>query len=133
MDESKSLDRREFTLAAALAMLSGVAITVSSACGSDYGGSPSPAGGDSGGSSGGSTSGSSDETGVVSNNHGHRAVITSAQLVAGGALQLDIRGDASHTHTVSLSADDMSAISVNQRVTKLSTTDVGHDHSVTFN
>ena len=72
MKEAKLLDRREFTLAAAMAVLSGVAITISGcAGGSSYSASPvaptSP------------TQAVGDKTGSVSDNHGHSAVIASAQ------------------------------------------------------
>ncbi len=123
MSEVKTLDRRTFTLEAVLAMLSGVVITISSsACG---GGSspttpntPTPSG---------------DKMGVISANHGHVAIITGAQLTAGGAVNLDIQGTATHTHTVSLSAADIMAIAANQQVSRESTNNSGHSHTVTFN
>lgn len=123
MKEEKILGRREFTLAAAIAALSGVAITIS-ACGGGGGGSPS---------SPSSPSAPGDKTGVVGSNHGHTAVITGAQLSAAGALTLDIRGSSDHPHRVSFTAADMAAIAANQRVSKESTNDDGHTHSVTFN
>ena len=59
------LDRREFTAEAALAALAGVVITISGCGGGGYSSPsspdmPAPAGG-----------GSSDESGTISNNHGH--------------------------------------------------------------
>jgi len=130
MKEEKTLDRREFTLAAALAALSGVVITIS-ACGGG-GSSPSapstpaptppPAGG-----------GTTDKTGVVGSNHGHVAVITAAQLTASNAINLDIRGSSDHPHTVTLTAAEVASIAANTRVTKESSTDAAHSHSVTFN
>jgi hypothetical protein len=123
--------RRQFTLASAMAILSGVAITISSACG---GGSSSP--------SSPSTptptptptpTASGDKVGAISDNHGHSAVITGAQLTSGGALLLDIQGTSSHTHTVQLSAAEIASIAGNQRVSKSSSTTQGHDHTVTFN
>lgn len=123
MTEGRTLDRREFTLAAALAALSGVVITISSAsCGSDSGTTPTT-----------TPSASGDKVGVISNNHGHSAVITGAELTAGGALQLNIQGAASHPHTVSLSAAEIGMIAANQQVAKQSSTDNGHSHTVTFN
>lgn len=118
MKNGKILNRREFTLAAAMAALSGVAITIT-ACGG--GGSPS------------SPSAPSDKTGVIGSNHGHLAVITAAQLTAGGGLTLDIRGTSDHPHTVTLTVANMTAIASNQRVSKESSSDDGHSHSVTFN
>jgi len=131
MSEEKVLTRREFTVASALAMLSGVVITVSSsACGGSASSPSSPTPTPIPPASGGA---GSDTVGSISDNHGHVAVITAAELTAGGALSLDIRGTATHTHTVQLSAAELTAVAGNQRVSKSSSTDTGHDHAVTFN
>ena len=129
----KTIDRRQFTLASAMAILSGVAITITeSACGgSSYSPSsptttptpnPTP-----------TPSAGGDKVGLVSANHGHSAVITGAQLTDGGAIALDIRGSADHTHTVEITVADLTAIAANQRVSKESSTDSSHSHTVTFN
>jgi len=128
-NEEIRLDRREFSLAAALAVLSGVSITVS-ACG---GGSsspttptPTPAPTP--------TPSSGDKVGVIANNHGHSgAVITAARLASPDVVDLDITGTAGHTHHVMLSAAQVTQIAANTRVTQTSTTDDGHSHDVTFN
>lgn len=123
MEGPRLFDRREFTLASALAVLSGVAITVSG-CGGGSPASPSPTPG----------AGSSNEkVGTVSANHGHSAVITSAQLTAAGTLSLNIQGSATHPHLVDLTAGDVAAIAGSQRVARTSSTDNGHAHTVTFN
>ena len=116
-----TINRREFTLQTALAMLSGVAITVSG-CGSVTPVSPSPTPGASGAVSG-----------SISANHGHTAVISHAQLTGGGSLALDIRGSSEHSHTITLSQSDLASISAGQRVSVQSTNDTGHSHTVTFN
>jgi hypothetical protein len=121
MKEARILGRREFTLAAAMAILSGVAITVSG-CGSNS--SPSPAA---------PTPSGGDKTGSISANHGHSAVITSAQLTAAGGITLSIAGSAGHNHTVTLAASEITAIAGSQRVSKESSSDNGHSHTVTFN
>lgn len=131
MKEKSTLDRRQFTLAAAMAALSGVAITIS-ACGGGGSGSPSSPSTGGTGSSGGTSSGG-DKVGQISANHGHSAVITSAQLTAAGALSLDITGSAGHPHTVALSGAEIASIAAGQRVAKESSNDVGHSHTVTFN
>jgi hypothetical protein len=120
---TETLDRREFTLRSAMAVLSGVAITISG-CG---GGSSSPTG-----SSGGPSAGAGDKVGAISGNHGHSAVITSAQM-SGGSLDLNIRGNADHPHTVSLTAAELSSIAGGQRVSKTSSNTDSHNHTVTFN
>jgi hypothetical protein len=122
------LTRRDFTLAAAMAVLSGVAISVSG-CGGDSSNSPaspSPTGS-------GPTSSGGDRTGSISSNHGHSAVIASAQLGASGGITLNIQGTAGHPHTVALTGADLSAIAGNQRVSKESSNDASHTHTVTFN
>ena len=119
MDDRTLLGRREFTLEAAVALLSGVAISISG-CGSTAPASPSqpPQG---------------DVTGSISSNHGHSAVITRAQLTAGGELLLDIQGDADHPHTVPLGPGHLTTIASGQRVVINSTAEELHSHTVTFN
>jgi hypothetical protein len=120
---SQSLTRREFTLEAALAILAGCVITISDvACGKTTT-TPTPT----------STPATADVNGNVSANHGHIAVITAAQITAGTALvALDIRGTATHTHTLSISQADLMSLKNRQTVTSNSTTDSGHSHIVTF-
>jgi spore coat protein U-like protein len=121
---AQCISRREFTLAAAMAVLSGVAISVS-ACGggssSASPASPSP------------TGSSTDKVGSISANHGHSAVITSAQLGTAGGITLNIQGSAGHPHTVALTGGELSTIAGSQRVAKESSNDAGHSHTVTFN
>ena len=118
-----TLDRREFTRLSLLAMLSGVAITIT-ACGggSDGPGSPTPPG--------------DGEEGSISANHGHSVRITSAQLTAGGQLTLSLGGAVGvpdHSHSVSLSAAEVVSIRDGARVSKTSTAEEAHTHTVTFN
>ena len=116
---STSLTRREFTLEAALAILAGCVITISdTACGKTNT-TPTPVN-------------PSDVNGSISANHGHTAVIMGAQITAGSAFPLDIRGMATHTHTVSISQADLTSLKNRQTVTSISTTDNGHSHTVTF-
>jgi hypothetical protein len=124
--ESDSLDRREFTVQSALALLGGVTITITGCGGGGYS-SRSPSGGTS----------SSNVFGTISDNHGHQAVITSAQLTTGGGLSLDIRGQADHPHAVDLTAAEVSQIRNGQTVAKASTNTASasyamHGHVVTF-
>ncbi len=100
----RKLDRRQFTQEASLAFLAGVTVTVT-ACGGGGGGGSNA--GDSYNPAGGSTTPTTtlppapgSKTGQISANHGHEAVITAAQLQAGGAVQIDIAATAGHSHMV---------------------------------
>ncbi len=124
-------ERRQITALAAMALLGGATITIAS-CG---GGTPS-------GPSAGFTPLPSPPTptcpsgaacGVVSSDPTHTAMITAAQLAAGGALVLDIVGNSSHGHLVQLSADEVVAVREHRHVEKRSSVELGHSHLVTFN
>src|SRR5688500_2840649 len=103
----RHLDRRAFNVAWAYALLGGAAITVTG-CGSDSPAAPTPS--PSGGPAPAPAPTVTDKEGNVSDNHGHRAVITAAQLTAGGALELNIRDTGTHGHTISLT--DTQVVSV---------------------
>jgi hypothetical protein len=114
--------RREFTVATALAMLSGVTITIIGCGGSTTPApptGPSPAPGN--------------VTGEISANHGHSAVVTRAQMTAGNELSLDIQGAADHPHTIVISQNALAAVANGQRVTVESTETQAHAHLVAFN
>jgi hypothetical protein len=119
------LDRREFTLAAILAMLSGVTITISGCGGSSSPSTPTtpttqpPA--------------TADKAGAISANHGHTVTITGAQLTAGGEVTLELTVGSGHTHSVSLTSAEVVQIRGNTKVAKESTNNSGHSHTVTFN
>ena len=112
------MDRREFTVGAAMALLGGAAITISG-CGA--GSSPTA-----------STPPLTDVAGTIASNHGHSAVITAAQLGEGGALELDCRGTSGHTHMVSLTASDVTNVRKGAMIQKESSGN-SHTHTVTFN
>jgi hypothetical protein len=120
LDSRRSVTRREFTLEAALAILAGCVISVAeTGCGGTTNQGPSPL-----------TTG--DVTGVISANHGHTAMVTAAQITAGGAVTLDIQGSATHDHKVSLSQADLGTLKNRQPVSSTSSTDASHSHTVTF-
>ena len=48
-------------------------------------------------------------------------------------MTLSIRGSSSHPHSVGLSADEVVSIRNGGRVSKESSNDEGHTHTVTFN
>src|SRR5262245_39853447 len=127
MSDENLLTRREFTIEWALAVLAGATITISG-CGDD---NDNPGTGPSGGGGGGGTQG--DEVGSISANHGHTVSVTSAQITAGSALTATLTTGNGHTHTISLTGAQVVSIGQNQQVSVVSTTDAGHDHTVTFN
>src|SRR6516164_8243473 len=115
------IDRRSFTVAMAYAMLGGAAITLT-ACG---GGSPTSSTMNYGPTSTPTSTPVGDKAGTISNNHGHSAVITAAQLTDGGGLVLDIQGKAPHSHTVTLSGDEVVSIRNGSTVTLVSSINDG--------
>lgn len=122
-DDPADIERRRFTNLI-LALLGGVTVTVAGCDKASSPAAPSP--------------GTGDRPASVAVNHGHAAVITSAQLAAGGDVTLNIRGTADHPHTVTISVAELSSISGGQRISKESSTDASasagtHSHSVTFN
>src|SRR5688572_21362738 len=105
MTEDNRLTRREFTVESALAMLAGVAITITG-CGDDPA-APSPP--------------ATDKTATVSAdaNHTHGgATVTAAQLTAGNALTLTLTNVGNHIHTVALSQAELTQIRTGTRVQK---------------
>jgi len=118
MHHDHLLSRRAFTVESALAILATVAITITGCDGGgDLGPSP-PAGA---------------REGVVSDNHGHRAIVESAQLNSNSTITIDMRFRATHNHELTLTPLELASISENGRVTKVSSTTEGHSHTVTFN
>ena len=112
------IDRREFTGRALMAILAGVTVTITG-CGSENGAAPSAP--------------VSDKTGVIATNHGHVAIITSAQQTAGGGVTLSIQGTGSHDHLLELTAAEVSTISAGMPLTKDCAMGRNHTHTVAFN
>jgi hypothetical protein len=124
-DELERLGRREFTLQSALALLAGVVITVDGCGGSSNAPTnptptPTPA------------APAADVNGSVSANHGHVAVVMAAQITGGNAVSLNIQGTATHPHTVDLTQAELVSLRSRQAVSKDSTNNNGHMHTVTF-
>jgi hypothetical protein len=118
LEHSMLLTRRDFSLKAALALLAGCVITITDACSSSNPTTPSPASGD--------------INGNISENHGHTAVVTAAQITASNAISLNIQGTATHNHTVALSQADLQTLKNRQAVSRDSSNDLAHLHTVTF-
>ena len=115
-DLTLRIGRREFSRSAVIALLSSATITITD-CGGGSEPTPIP----------------SYVAGSISANHGHAAVVTAAQITAANAVSLDIRGSATHPHTVELSAAEVGMIGTRQTVVKVSENNEGHGHTVTFN
>jgi len=117
------ISRREFTLEAALAILGACVITIADdACGSSASTPTNP------------TAPPADVNGTVANNHAtpHIAIITGAQITAGSAVALNIQGQATHNHTLSITQGDLANLKNRVAITETSSTDSGHSHAVTF-
>jgi hypothetical protein len=117
MSDDDLLSRRAFTVESVLAILATATITITGCSGTDLGPS-APAGA---------------REGVVSNNHGHRAIVEAAQLNAASAVTIDMRFRATHNHELTLTPLELGSISENGHVVKTSSTTEGHSHTVTFN
>ena len=108
------MNRREFTLEGALALL-GCATIVLGGCESATDPSPVPV----------------DLEGEIASNHGHYVTITAAAILAGSELEVDIRVASGHNHTVSLSTVDLAILRNGGQVQKESS-GTRHTHLVTF-
>jgi hypothetical protein len=115
MSERSTLDRREFTIRSLMAMLSGVTVVITG-CGPNI---TEPT--------------MTDKVGLITGNHGHSVLVTSAQLAGGGAVTLSIQGTSKHLHSVELSRADVGAIRDGRKVEKHSSESGSHYHTVTFN
>jgi hypothetical protein len=120
MSDENLLTRREFTLESALAILTAATITITG-CGDD----DNPPSGPSGQPT--------NHPGTISANHGHEATVQAAQITAANMISVNIMGTATHPHTIELSAAQVASVGANSQVSVVSTTDNGHNHTVTFN
>lgn len=68
---------------------------------------------------------------TIAGNHGHVLVVPLADVLAGTRASYDIRGSATHPHTVVLTAADFAMLRQGEEVTVRSSFDDGHDHSIT--
>jgi hypothetical protein len=111
-----TIDRRAFTRQSLMAMLAGVTITLSG-CGDDDPNDPTPA----------------SETGDISNNHGHTAVITGAELTGSATIMINFQGSANHNHNLEITVAELTQIRNQARLVKDTSVTNAHSHTVTFN
>ena len=69
--------------------------------------------------------------GAISGNHGHVLSVPAADVQAGVQKDYGIMGTATHSHTVTLTADMFAQLQHDQSIMVTSTTDSGHSHVVT--
>jgi hypothetical protein len=119
MSDANVLTRREFTRESALAILTAATITITG-CGDDDNATTNP-------------SPSGTRTGTISANHGHRAEVMGAQITAANTILVDIHGTATHPHNIELLGSQLREIGMNMQVSTVSSTNDGHNHTVTFN
>ena len=123
MENKTKFTRREISVSVALLMLGGATINITG-CGGSSSSDPTPTP---------TPTPTTDRSATsISSNHGHTAVITGAQLSAGGALLLTIQGTATHNHDIDLTGTEVVSIRNGTMVTKTSSPN-GHTHEVTFN
>ena len=121
LDLDVAIGRREFTAGSIMALLGGITVTIAGCSSDSNPGNPT------------GNPGTGDKAGSVSANHGHVATVSAAEIMAGNAVLLRIRGSGDHDHTLSLTADEVRAVGAGTRTAKTSSNDLAHDHIVTFN
>jgi hypothetical protein len=86
--------------------------------------------GDGGGGGGGNDCGATIEL-----NHGHTLPVAKADATAGVEKTYHIQGDATHDHTVTITAAQFADLAAGTGVTVTSSVDAGatHDHTITVN
>ncbi len=119
--------RRAISVGAALALLGFPTITLTGCGGGSSPTNPNPTPNPT------PTPSPGDVQGAISANHGHNVVITAAQLQAGGAVTLVLSVASNHSHSVDLSSAEVVQIRGGGRVSKTSTSEQAHTHTVTFN
>jgi hypothetical protein len=111
------LDRKEF-----LTGIAGVTVTlVIHACGGDD---------SEGNPTGGGANCNDGVDATISSNHGHELRIPAADFDAGESKTYSIQGSSTHSHSITLSAQDLTDLKAGQKISKDSTTDAGHTHSL---
>ena len=136
------ISRKEFLKSLAL-VGAGVGLVGAAGCGSDSstdghggtGGGGGTATGGTGGSATGGTGGGSGDTCAesIAGNHDapHKVDVTSADVTAAQNKDYDIRGTASHTHTLTLSAADFATLAAGTAVTVKTHGGPAHEHDIT--
>jgi hypothetical protein len=69
-------------------------------------------------------------SGSIADNHGHVLLIPQADILAGVQKVYDIKGNANHSHTVTMTASDFAFIAQGNQIDKMASYLQGHDHAV---
>ena len=67
---------------------------------------------------------------AIAQNHGHVLVVTIADIQAGTDRTYDIRGHATHTHSVTITAAQFAQLAADHGIMTVSTTNAGHSHEI---
>jgi hypothetical protein len=129
------IDRRGFNRESLVALFSGVAVTISGCgggAGYDSAAPTAPSAANPTPPPTGSDNTVTGRQGSISGNHGHAAILTSAEFGAAGGVILNIQGQADHPHMLELTETEIDAIASGESVSKPTTAARGHDHRVTF-
>jgi hypothetical protein len=114
------ISRKQF-LMTGLAAIGAADIAATAGCGSDDTGPAAPAG---------EGCQSSSAAAEIDSNHGHTLVVSAADVAAGVAKTYDIRGSATHTHEITLSAAHFTKLKARQSIL-VESTPTDHTHPVT--
>ena len=128
--EPRDASRRAFVATLTSAAAVGFALHIVGCIQEDPVSSGAPASGENGNCA--LAKAAADRTGTVASNHGHVAVVTTAQQDAGTAFNLSIQGTSPHNHTLALTTQDLADLKAGLALTKTSSSGGGHTHSVTF-
>jgi len=68
---------------------------------------------------------------AINGNHGHTLTVSKVDVENGVSKEYSIKGTSSHTHMITVSADNFDRLKNNQQISMNSTSGGGHTHSVT--
>jgi len=116
-----TMTRKDFLRSIVGAGLGVASVAVIAGCGGD----------DGGGSVDAPAAGCTTPTSAIASNHGHTITVSLTDVNAGVDKTYDITGTSAHTHMVTVTAADFTAIKAGTTRMVTSTTGGGHTHAVT--
>jgi hypothetical protein len=125
----QGISRKDFILLT-VSLVSGAGIAT---CGNDGGGSPTGSGGTNGSGGTGGQAECSDPLGAMQNSdstgHTHTVMVPRAALDSASAMMFTTSSASNHTHTITLSTNNLSTIRAGGSVTVTSSSDSNHTHA----